>query len=125
MLQKNVTLRKSFVAGGVIPEGAIVMFGADDDTVVVGTAATDLLIGVASHTAASGERVEIDLAGITYVKLGGNVVRGNDITSGAGGVGVALSAAATIKSSVGRAMASGAANDLCPVMLGLWSAVTA
>ncbi|MCO6436540.1 MAG: DUF2190 family protein [Phycisphaerae bacterium] len=125
MLQKNVMLRRSFVAGGAIAEGAIVKFGSDDDSVVVATAATDLLIGVASHDAASGERVEVDLVGITYVKLGGNVTRGNDITATTAGAGIALAAAATIKSSVGKAMASGSSGDLCPVMLGLWSAVTA
>jgi len=125
MIQLSNTLSKSFLAGGTITKGAIVMFGSDDNTVVVATAATDLLIGVALADAVSGARVEVQLAGVAEIKLGGTVTRGNDVTSGAAGVGVALSAAATIKSSVGTAMASGVTGDIIPVLISLWSAVTA
>ena len=125
MTGPNHVLKKSYTAGGTITRYAIVMFGSSDDAVVVGTAATDLLIGVAMHDAVSGERVEVQLMGITEIKLGGTVTRGNDITSGAAGVGVALSAAATIKSSIGKALASGVTGDVIPVMISIWSAVTA
>lgn len=125
MIQQHTLLSKSFLAGGTITKGAIVMFGSDDNTVVVGTAATDLLIGVALHNALSGERIEVQLMGVAEIKLGGTVARGGDVTSGAAGVGVALSAAATIKSSIGKAMASGVTGDIIPVQLGAWSAVTA
>jgi len=125
MIQKTVLLRKTFKASGAIPEGSLVKFVTDDDTVVICTGATDKIVGVASHVAADGERIEVDLVGVTYVVLGGSVARGDDVTADANGAGVALSAAATIKSSVGRAMASGAAADLCPVLVNLWSAVTA
>lgn len=125
MVQATITLSKSLLAGGAITKNAIVMFGADDNTVVVGTAATDLLIGVALADAASGARVEVQMGGIAEVKLGGTVTRGGDITSGAAGVGVALSAAVTIKSSVGKALASGVSGDVIPVMLGTWAATTA
>jgi len=122
---KTDGLIKSFLAGGAITKGAIVMFGSDDDSVVVGTAATDFPIGVAMHDADSGARVEVQMSGIAEVKSGGNITRGNDVTSGAAGVGVALSAAATIKSSIGRALASAASGDLFPVLINIWSAVTA
>ncbi len=125
MIQQTNTLSKSFTAGGAITKNAIVMFGADDNTVVVATAATDKLLGVALAAAASGERVEVQLQGVAEVALGGTVARGDDVTSGAAGVGVALAAAITIKSSVGRAMASGVSGDIIPVALSVWSAVTA
>jgi hypothetical protein len=125
MILKNQTLAHSFLAGGTITKGAIVMFDSDDDTVIVATAATDLLAGVALEAAASGERVEVQLAGIAEVALGGTVTRGGNITSGAAGVGVALAAAATIKASIGQAMASGVSGDLIPVQISKWAAVTA
>lgn len=125
MIQRIVTLTHSFLAGGTVTDAAIVMFDSDDDTVIVGTAATDLLIGVALAAAASGARVEVQLAGIAFVKLGGTVARGEDVTSGAAGAGVKLTAAATIKSSIGKAMASGVSGDIIPVELAKWSAVTA
>ena len=125
MIQDSISLSKNFAAGGTITKGAIVMFGSDDDTVVVATGATDRPIGVALAAAASGERVDIQVAGVAEVKLGGTVARGGDVTSGAAGVGVDLSAAATIKSSIGRAMASGVTGDIIPVAINVWSAVTA
>lgn len=125
MIQQTVGMTKQFVAGGAITAGAIVMFGADDDTVVVATAATDLLMGVALHPAASGERVDVQLTGVAKVKSGGSITRGGAVTSGAAGVGVALSAASTIKSSIGTAMASASSGDLFPVLLGPTWAVTA
>lgn len=125
MIQKNQTLAHSFLAGGTITKGAIVKFDSDDDTVIVATAATDKLEGVALAAAASGERVEVQLAGIAEVELGGTVARGGDVTSGAAGVGVALAAAATIKACIGRAMASGVTGDFIPVQISKWAAVTA
>jgi hypothetical protein len=125
MVQRTTGIVKNFVAGGTITAGAIVMFGADDDTVVVGTAATDLLIGVALHAAASGERVDVQMSGIGEVKTGGVIARGGAVTSGAAGVGVALSAAATIKSSIGTALATSASGDVIPVLIGPTWAVTA
>ena len=69
MIQQTNTLSKSFTAGGAITKNAIVMFGADDNTVVVATAATDKLLGVALAAAASGERVEVQLQGVAEVAL--------------------------------------------------------
>jgi len=125
MIQKMQTLAHSFNAGGTIADATIMQFGADDDTVIVATGPTDGLSGVALAAAVSGERVEVQLAGIAYVKLGGTVVRGGLITAGAAGVGVALTAAATIKSSIGAAMAAGVIGDIIPIKISTWSAVTA
>ena len=125
MILKHQGLTHSFLAGGTIAKDTIVKFDSDDDTVIVGAAATDKLIGVALEAKVSGERIEVQLGGVAEVKLGGSVARGDDVTSGAAGVGLKLSAAATIKSSIGRAMASGVTGDIIPAEIAKWSAVTA
>lgn len=125
MVGPNQGLTKSFTAGGTIAKHSIVKFDADDDTVIVGAAATDKLIGVALEAATVGLRVEVQLAGIGEVVLGGTVARGAAVTSGAAGVGVDLAAAATIKTAIGRALASGVTGDVIPVLIGPFEAVTA
>lgn len=125
MIQKKVDRAHSFVAGGTIADASIVKLGSDGDTVVVGAAAADKLIGVALEAGVSGERLEVQMAGVARVKLGGTVALGDDITSGAAGVGLKLAAATTIKSSIGRAMDAGVTGDIIPVEISKWSAVTA
>jgi hypothetical protein len=126
MIQQTTGIVKSFKAGAAIAKNTIVMFGADDEHVIVATAATDKLIGVALSAAAAAEEVvEVQLSGVTEVKLGGTVTRGDSVTSGAAGVGVALAAAATIKCSIGEAMASGVTGDIIPVRISTWCATTA
>jgi len=125
MIQATILQTKNFIAGAAIDKNKIVMFGSDDDSVIHATAATDRPVGVSLAAAASGARVDVALQGVAEVKLGGTIARGGDVTSGAAGVGVDLVAAATIKSSIGRAMAGGDSGDIIPVNLNLWSAVTA
>lgn len=125
MIGKHTDFNHSFVAGGTIAKDTIVKFGADADTVVVGAAATDKLIGVALEAVVVGERVEVQMNGVAEIKLGGTVAFGDDVTSGAAGVGVKLTAAVTIKSSIGRAMGGGVTGDIISVEIGKWSAVTA
>lgn len=93
----------------------IVKFGADDSHVAVSSAATDSHIGVVEHTTSVAEEtVRVVLAGIAEVRLGGTVTRGNQITSNASGYGVVAVAGDCV---IGRALASGVANDVIPVML--------
>lgn len=112
-------LTKSFTAGGAIPAYSWVKFGADDRTVVVATAATDLIIGcTTSLPADSGERVDVIAAGIAEVLLAGNVTRGALVTSNASGAGVAASPAAGVNNRVGGiAFASGVSGDIVPVLV--------
>lgn len=118
MIQQNLDMSHAFLAGGTIAKNTIVMFGADDDTVVVGTAQTDVVIGVALHAATVGQRVDVQLKGVSEVKLGGTVARGDAIASGAAGVGVLLVVTtASIRTAIGRAMASGVSGDVVPVIL--------
>ena len=119
----NQLMTKNFVAGGAIPAGSIVKFGADDNTVVVGAAASDPLLGVVeSFDVASGERCDVVTHGIAEVKLAGTVTRGGPITSNASGAGVAAApAAGTNNRIVGFALASGVSGDVIPVQLAVGS----
>lgn len=111
-------------------------FGADDDTLSVAAAASDELVGVFQHTTdAAGDEVRVMLTGISRVKLGGTVTRGNLITSDAAGKGVAATqhthtentaaayvqnattAAADAERIIGKALASGVDGDIIPVLL--------
>jgi Uncharacterized conserved protein (DUF2190) len=93
--------------------------GADDDTFSQATASTEDLVGVFQHTTiAGGEEVRVMLSGVSRVKLGGTVTRGALLTSDANGKAVAIGAVAgTNYATIGRAMASGVADDIIPVLL--------
>lgn len=97
----------------------IAKFGADDDTMDLATAATDLLIGVFQHTAAAaGDRVRLMLSGISRVVLGGTVTRGQPITADAAAKGAYANPGAGANNYIiGFAMASGVAGDIIPVLL--------
>jgi len=90
-------------------------FGADDDTLSVASAATDNLIGIFQHiTSAAADRVRVMLTGISRVKLGDTVTRGDPITSDASAKGVLGVLGNNI---IGFALASGVANDIIPLLL--------
>jgi hypothetical protein len=93
----------------------IAKFGADDDTMSVASAATDGLIGIFQHTTTTaGDDVRVMLDGISPIKLGGGVTRGNPITSDAAGKGVAAVLGQNI---IGFALASGVNGDIVPLKL--------
>src|SRR6266404_2666864 len=82
----NPGLIKSYNAEGGINPYTIVKFGANDFGVVAAAAATDKLIGVTREFgSASGEPIDVIHDGVTYVKLGGTVARGDLLTSDASG----------------------------------------
>lgn len=112
-------LTKTFNAGGAIPAYSWVKFGADDRTVVVAAAATDAIIGLStSLPAASGERVDVILAGIGEAVLAGNVTRGGLVTSNSAGACVAAAPSAGANNRVGgTAFASGVSGDVIPVLV--------
>lgn len=97
----------------------IAKFGADDDTLSQSTAATESHIGIFQHiTSAANEEVRVMLDGISKVKLGGTVTRGDRLTSDANGKAVVIGAVAgTNYNSIGTAFASGVADDIIPVLL--------
>lgn len=97
----------------------IAKVGGDDDTFSQATASTEDLVGVFQHaTTVAGEEVRLMLGGVSRVKLGGTVARGALLTSDANGKAVAIGAVAgTNYAVIGRAMASGVADDIVPVLL--------
>lgn len=109
---------KSQVAQAAVAAFLIVRPGTADHTVVPAAAATDLLIGTADGLdKASGEIVDLDLRPIAEVRLGGNVTRGQPITSNAAGKGVvAAPAAGANVRIIGFAMRSGFAEDVIPYL---------
>ncbi len=126
MAGPNDVLTKTFIAGAAIAKNTIVKFDSSDDQVVVATGVGDLPIGVALEAAAaSGDRIEVAVMGIAEVKAAGAITRGKFVVATAGGEAVELTAAATIKNAAGRAMAGVADNDVFPMLITHFQAVTA
>ena len=95
---KDIT--KPVNAGGAIASFTFVKFGADDDTVLQAAAATDSIIGAVNRiappgsSAASGDRIDVELTGVADIQLGGTVTRGGLVTSDASGKAIAATASA-------------------------------
>jgi hypothetical protein len=114
------TLIRSFTAGGTINPRRLVKFGSSDREVVQAAAATDLIVGVviSPEVRASGDRVDVALAGVVEVDMGGTVTRGVKVTSDANGKGVAAApAGGTNNHVVGFAMVTTASGDIAEVMI--------
>jgi hypothetical protein len=118
MIGQTTILEKSAKAGAAITAYTIAKYGADDDTLTPATASTEDLIGVFQHDAENGKEVRVMLLGISRVKAGGNITRGDLLTSDANGKAVKTAdVAGTNYNSIGRALASGVADDIIPVLL--------
>ncbi len=118
MIGQTSGIEKSVKAGAAITAFTIAKFGNDDDTMIPGAAVSDSLCGVFQHAADSAAEVRVMLTGISRLKLGGTVTRGDYITSDASGQGVAATPAAGVNNNViGKAMASGVSGDIIPVLL--------
>jgi hypothetical protein len=113
---KTPLLTKAFDAGAAIGAYRIVKFGADDDTVILGAAGTDALIGITGQVgaAAAGDRVDVDMAGIGEVAAGDGITRGNQLTSDADGAAVVADAGDTV---IGVALKSAVSGDIIPILL--------
>ncbi len=117
MAGPNETLVKAFKAGAAVAKNTIVMFDADDQ-VVVATAVTDLPIGIALEAAAaSGDRIDVAVAGIAEIKAAGVIARGDYVVAAAGGEGVAGTAATAKQQAIGFAMLGVADNDIFPCLI--------
>lgn len=108
------------LAGASVGPNLIVKNSGTDDTVVVSTAATEVLLGVTPPTVTtpSGGRVDVILDGVVEVLAGGTVTRGTWQTSTAAGACVdAAPAGGTNNGVIGVALASGVSGDLVSVRL--------
>ncbi|MEW6115375.1 MAG: capsid cement protein [Nitrospirota bacterium] len=119
MMGQTSGIEKSAKCTAAVTAFTIAKFGADDDTLSAATASTENLIGIFQHdTAAAGDEVRVMLTGVSKVVLGGTVARGDWLTSDANAHAVAIGAVAgTNYNSIGRALASGVAGDIIPVLL--------
>ena len=110
----NPDLIKSYDTGAAVTARRIVKFDAADGVVIHGAAATDSLIGITGQLdAASGDRIDVTRTGIALVEYGGNVTRGDKLTSDANGKAVtaAPSTGANVQI-IGIAEVSGVDGDI-------------
>lgn len=109
---------KNYKAGGAITKFRIVKLSADD-TVVQAAAAADAVLGVLGEIdAASGDHVDVVMAGIAEVEYGGSVTRGALLTSDADGKAVAAAPAAGVNNRIiGTALESGVSGDIGSVLI--------
>jgi len=114
-MYQNPILTKTFDAAGAITKYRIAKMSTDI-AVVVAAAATDKLIGVnGAITLASGDRGDVYTHGIVEVEYGGNVTRGDLLTSDSSGRAIAVTLALlnTGRCSIlGRALVSGVVGDI-------------
>ena len=115
----NRILVKTFVAGAALNPNQLVKYGVDDNTVIPAAAATDSIIGSTGAIGADlGDRVDVTLIGVEEVSYGGNVTRGDLVTSDANGAVVtAAPVAGTNARIAGIAMVSGVLGDIGSVLI--------
>ena len=115
----NPTLTKNYVAEAAITKYRIVQFGTADGQVIPATGVTSTMFGVCAELdAAIGERVDIHEGGIPEVEYGGNVTRGDPLTSDANGRAVTAAPAAGVNNrTIGFAQVSGVLGDIGSVKL--------
>lgn len=112
---------RNYVTAGVTNPYRLAKFGAADGQVVQAAAATDKIIGAFDELAhASGERADVVRGGRCLIQLGGNVTRGDLLTSDANGKAVTANPAAQVTvTTIGRAEVSGVDGDVVEHVLQL------
>ncbi len=116
----NRGLTKSYTAEGAISPCRIVKFGAADYGVLQGTAGADKVVGVTVPliTVAATESVDVIHEGIAEVEFGAAVTRGDRLMSDANGKAILAAGAAGVNvNTIGIALVSGVAGDICPVLV--------
>jgi hypothetical protein len=119
MTFRNPGLAKAFVSGAAINGSRIVKFGADENTVIQGAAATDSLIGVVDLVGCdNAERIDVFLEGVVTVEFGGTVTRGALLTSDSVGRAVAAAPAAGANNrTIGIALVDAVSGDKSSMLL--------
>lgn len=115
----NSLLQKAYVAEAAIAAYRIVKWGAADGQVLQAAAVGDKQIGVSNEIGpAINERCDIVRSGIADVQYGGNVTRGDPLTSDANGKAVAAAPAAGVNNYIiGFAEVSGVDGDIGSVLI--------
>ena len=117
MIGETSGIEKTMIAEAAVEtKYLIAKFGTSDEEVKIGASATaHALVGVMQGKAAAAGKVNVMLTGITLVKIGGAVTRGDYLTSNADGEGIATTTAKNYL--VGMALASGVDGDVVPLLL--------
>jgi len=113
-------LIENFDAEAAINPYRIVKHGANDYGAAQASAVSDALFGVSDSLGAdaAGDRVDIITAGLAEVEYGGNVTRGDWLTSDANGKAIAASPATGVNNNtIGQARISGVSGDIGKVQL--------
>lgn len=102
----------NFNAGAEVKPYRIVKFGSSNKTAVQATGATDASIGLSDQmgAASAGDPLDVIRSGIGEVEFGGNVTRGDWLTSDADGK--AVSTTTDGAQVIGRAEVSGVNGDI-------------
>ena len=109
-IEKPVIAEEAFASAYLIAK-----FGTTDEKVKKGAAALKPVLGIVQSKAKAGDKVNLMLTGISLVKLGGTVARGDLITTNDSAEGIKT---ITVKNYVvGIAMTSGVDGDLIPLLL--------
>jgi len=110
----NALLVKSYTATAVAIDPFLIVAATALDKVMAAVAATDLLRGTAGSMGAPADGlVDVDMVGVSKVKLGGTVANGEPITSDGASKGIkALPANSTQVRIIGFALQAGVAGDL-------------
>lgn len=110
----STILTKGFKAEAAVPPRRIIKHGAADGTVVVGAASTDKIFGISTEIAAAiGEPCDVHLYGVAEVEYGGNVARGDYLTSDGTGRAVTAAPGAGVNAAIiGQALVSGVVGDI-------------
>jgi hypothetical protein len=117
---RNHGLQKNYTADAAIGAYRIVKFGSADGYIAQAAAATDLLMGVTDRVTAgaAGDRVDVIRSGIAEVEYGGNVTRGQKLTSDANGKAVAAApSAGSNVQIIGIAEVSGVSGDIGSLLI--------
>ncbi|MBN2321291.1 MAG: DUF2190 family protein [Acidobacteria bacterium] len=112
---------RNYDATADVPANRFCKPGASDGTTVPAAASTDFIFGVSTGIDVSaGEPCDVQHDGRADLKLGGNVTRGQLLTSDSEGRGVPAAPAAGVNARHGAlALESGVENDIIPVLLGM------
>jgi hypothetical protein len=111
----SAILIKSFRVAAALA-GFLICKASADKKVALATAATDPLLGVSGAMGAPAEGVvDIDQAGWSEVRCGGNVSFGDPLTANAASKAIkAVPVAGQIVRIIGFAMSDGSADDIIP-----------
>ena len=99
-----------FTAGATVVGQRIVGHGTSDHQVVYPTDSTEACFGVTDRPAKRGQPVDVCVYGVVAVEYGGNVTRGDLLTSD--GEGKAVTVSATGHRVIGVALATGVDGDI-------------